>query len=210
MSQTTESPLGRPRRRQAERRAETRRRIIDAPIECLYRLGYSATTITRVAQQAGVSRSIIAYHIASKADLMVNVRDAVQQDEHDALVAFEQRTSAKDLVDQLERLVLMGMRKEPAMAVNEILLASRGDPELRAKLRAKEKEIDVRSSAYYLELLGRGGFAPPQDHFALEHLTVATIRGLAITELVQGDDADVEASIELYQSLIRPLFRRAK
>lgn len=198
------------RRTQADRSSKTRRKIIDATIECLYRVGYSATTISMVAKEARVSRSMIAYHFDSKADLMVAVRDTVQRDEHKQLVEFEKRTGSDVLVGQLERLVFVGMRKKPAMAVNEILLASRGDADLSAKLKRIEREIDDRSSRYYLSLLERVGIKPPENHVALEHLTVAAIRGLAITELVQGEDADVNACIDLFSELIRPIYQKAK
>ncbi|QNQ11157.1 TetR/AcrR family transcriptional regulator [Sphingomonas alpina] len=80
------------RRKQEDRTADTRRRILEATIGCLYRMGYSAVTIAVVAKEAGVSRGIISYHFASKADLMVAVRDAVHLEE----IAADRRDTQTD------------------------------------------------------------------------------------------------------------------
>ena len=44
------------RRSQAERTASMRARLIDAAVDFLNRLGYSATTLSTIAEAAGVSR----------------------------------------------------------------------------------------------------------------------------------------------------------
>src|SRR5258706_10023170 len=65
------------RRPQAERSAETRSRLIAAAIACLHRLGYSATTVTVVAEEAGVSRGAMTHQFPAKTDLMLAVVRAV-------------------------------------------------------------------------------------------------------------------------------------
>lgn len=190
-----------PRRRQEDRRADTRRRLIDATIQALYRLGYSAVTVSIIAEEAGVSRGIISYHFPTKADLMAAVRDAVHMQERDALEEVRERIGTLAYLEELPRLVLRGMRREPAIAVNEILLAARGDPELVSKLREKEHEIDARTLKRLEALYQEVGLKPPEDLADFIRVSVAAVRGLAMTEIIYGDDNDLERSVKFLTNL---------
>lgn len=68
--QTSEAPAT-PRRTQQERTTETRRRLINATIECLIKDGYNAITVGSIARQAGVSHGAAGHHFNSKADLIL-------------------------------------------------------------------------------------------------------------------------------------------
>jgi AcrR family transcriptional regulator len=58
------------RRTQAERRAETRERLLDASVRCLETLGYARTTTTEICRLAGVSQGALFKHFPTKAALM--------------------------------------------------------------------------------------------------------------------------------------------
>lgn len=208
MIQTAPSSKKPVRRSQAERRADTRRRVIDATTMCLYRVGYSAVSFAMVAEEAGVSRGIITYHFATKADLMVAVRDTIQQDELRALEATQSQIGAAEYLRQLPTLVLNGMRREPAIAVNEILLAARGDPELIGKLRSIEEDIDKRTLTRLEGLYREAGMEPPQNLPAVIRLAISTFRGLAIADLALGERADIDASLALFRSMMAPVLPR--
>lgn len=208
MIQTAPSSKKPVRRSQAERRADTRRRVIDATTMCLYRVGYSAVSFAMVAEEAGVSRGIITYHFATKADLMVAVRDTIQQDELRALEATQSQIGAAEYLRQLPTLVLNGMRREPAIAVNEILLAARGDPELIGKLRSIEEDIDKRTLTRLEGLYREAGMEPPPNLPAVIRLAISTFRGLAIADLALGERADIDASLALFRSMMAPVLPR--
>lgn len=190
------------RRRQEDRTADTRRRILDATIACLHRVGYSAVTIAMVATEAGVSRGIISYHFASKADLMVAVRDAVNLDERRLIHEARSELGSDAYLREMPGFVLAAMRRPPALAVNEILLAARADSELHAKLRLKEKEIETRAEeelrTFYAEL----NIDPPPNLAIFMRVAVAACRGLAIAELVQDKDAEIEACSDYLLQLL--------
>src|SRR5436305_1161301 len=59
-----------PRRTQAERRAETRGRLLDATIESLGEVGYAATTVRGVADRAGVSQGATTHHFPHRVKLI--------------------------------------------------------------------------------------------------------------------------------------------
>src|SRR6476661_3033188 len=57
-------------RTQEERSAETRAKLLDATVECLFELGYARTTTTEIADRAGVSRGAQLHHYPTKAELV--------------------------------------------------------------------------------------------------------------------------------------------
>src|SRR5436309_11852144 len=61
------------RRTQEERSATTRRRLIDAAVECLNESGYLEATLEVVAARAGVSRGAVQHHFGSRNDLLIAV-----------------------------------------------------------------------------------------------------------------------------------------
>ena len=131
------------RRSQAERSAETREKLIAAAIACLHRTGYSATTITTVAEEADVSRGAMTHQFPAKTDLMLAVVRAVVREDgrlHDAAL---ERLGAGGWMEQLPDIMWDIISRPAGIAVMEIMLASRADPELAGKLRALQTAIDA-------------------------------------------------------------------
>src|SRR3954451_22962343 len=60
----------RPRRSQAERRADSRQRLLDAAIACLAEAGYARTTVAAVLARAGLSNGAMWRHFPTKAALV--------------------------------------------------------------------------------------------------------------------------------------------
>jgi len=207
-SQQTQPAASKPkagRRKQAERTADSRKRIIDATIRCLHRLGYNALTISIVAKDAGVSRGLLAYHFDNKADLMVAVREAIQAEEKALLEAIRGKVTPLEYLKQLPRYTASGMRRKQAIAVTEILLASRSDSELMKKLRAYERALDLEAIENVRASFEEVGIEPPANLPAVVRTTVAAIRGLAISELVLGDKSETDASVDHLIELMSPL-----
>nr|QQZ51310.1 TetR/AcrR family transcriptional regulator [Phenylobacterium glaciei] len=113
-----------------------RARLIDAAVDCLNRLGYSATTLSTIAEAAGVSRGGMLHQFPSKVDLMLAVvayasgadershQPPALNDDDDKLAYFMSRTETTWTV----------LIQEPAMAKLEIMMAARSDKVLAAKL----------------------------------------------------------------------------
>ncbi len=60
----------RTRRTQAERREQTRARLLDATIQSILEVGYAGTTTRRVAELAGVSQGAQTHHFPHRVDLV--------------------------------------------------------------------------------------------------------------------------------------------
>ncbi len=89
-----------PRRTQDQRRAETRRRLLDATIDCLAEYGYAGATTRRIAERAEVSVGAVTHHFQYRVDL---VAAAVEELVRRRLVALRQALDA--LPDDRERRV---------------------------------------------------------------------------------------------------------
>src|SRR5215216_5804590 len=58
------------RQRQADRTRETKRKLMEATVECLVERGWSGTTTTEVAERAGVSRGAQLHHFRTRGELV--------------------------------------------------------------------------------------------------------------------------------------------
>ena len=74
------------RRTQAERTAETRRRILDAVVDSIAELGFQRTTATEIAKRAGVTWGAVQHHFGAKGGILEAVLE-------DTFERFERRVS---------------------------------------------------------------------------------------------------------------------
>lgn len=102
-----------------ERSRTTRRRLLDAAVECLAELGWSGSTIAVVAQRAGVSRGAAQHHFPTREDL------------YTAAIRHVAQTRIADLRGSVEQLPKGAARTE---ALVELLIDLYTGPSFRAAL----------------------------------------------------------------------------
>lgn len=139
---------------QARKSASTRRQIVEAALECLTEVGYTATTTTMVAERARVSRGAMLHHYPSRRDIVRAVVDHL----HDKrLRAF--RTAAASVPPGNGRLrrMLEGYWQQiqhPLYRVFiELSVLSRTDLELAEILAPVQRAFDREIRRLALELL---------------------------------------------------------
>jgi AcrR family transcriptional regulator len=195
-----------PRRLQSERSADTRKRLVDAAISCLARLGYSATTVSLVAEEAKVSRGAMTHQYPAKSDLMLAVVEAV----------FDQDGRHYNRT-VLEKQPLQWMRDLPAtmwdvisqpsgIAVIEIMLASRSDRQLADRLRVVQRKIDSSAHQWIVERMEGAGLKDRPDGEAIHRLFVAAIRGLSLEALFRRDRAPMVAAVAVLSEMLGLLY----
>ncbi len=129
---------------QEERSAETRRRLLDATVACLYERGYAGTTTTEIAQRAGVSRGAQLHHFPKKDELVVGALEhvfALRLAELGNAVA-EPPPGAREA--RLEQLIekMWPIFKGPSFyAWLELVVASRTDPALQEAVRTASERF---------------------------------------------------------------------
>lgn len=189
MKEPTTPKSPRKRRPQAERSAETRTKLIDAAITCLNTTGYSATTVSAVADAAGVSRGAMTHQFPAKTDLMLAVVESVFDQDSDFYTRSIASMDPVRFLIELPEMMWGEMSRPGGIAVIEIMLASRSDPLLAKRLRELQRGIDDRAHRWSAERIRAAGIVPHPDAEAIHEVYVAAVRGLAI-EATFMDNAD--------------------
>ncbi|MDB5477139.1 MAG: transcriptional regulator, TetR family [Phenylobacterium sp.] len=182
-----------PRGPNAERRASTRAKILDAGVRCLAEFGYAATSTPLVAQLAKVSRGSLLHQFPTKVDLILAVAQhawLIQRDHVRAQVA--QRATGREQFIAGVQAVWQGLQLPEAVALTEVMIAARSDPELAARYDAfqDEREAGVHRTRRRMAegQLGAPGRLAEID--AMAHLTAAALRGLALETVFIGRPTD--------------------
>lgn len=169
-----------PRRTQAERRAETRARLLEATIECLIEEGYAGTTIRHVTERAGVSQGAQSHHFPHRVDLVASAFEHLAEQRIERY-AERARTLSGGRDVRLRALLelLWEDFSSPLFTVAaKLWVASADDPELRERLIPVEKKIYRSTADVARQVAGDLGEEPGFDR----KLAVAmnTVAGLAL------------------------------
>lgn len=172
------------RRTQDERSSAMRERLLDATIECLAEYGYTGTTVTRIADRAGVTRGAQVHHYRTKDDLVTAAVKHLAGTSAEfgwAQVAVVAR--AADPVGSLLD-VLWELHKGPTFtATVELWVAARTDPELRESVGGVEPVLLSSLRAVADRAVGVG--LPPDvvddDLLDAVYTAMDAMRGLMIS-----------------------------
>jgi AcrR family transcriptional regulator len=174
---------GRARRTQDERSSAMRERLLDATIDCLVDYGYAGTTVTRIAERAGVTRGAQVHHYRTKDDLVTAAVTHLAT--RSAEFGWSQIARVADADDPVGELldVLWDMHKGPTFtATVELWVAARTDEELRAHVATVEPVLlsSLREVAERSGSATDGAFADA-DLLDAVFTAMDTMRGLMIS-----------------------------
>jgi AcrR family transcriptional regulator len=172
---------------QQDRSRLTRRRLLEASVECLAELGWTATTVAVVAERAGVSRGAAQHHFPTREDLitaaldhMFDIRIARTRAEISAAPgAGPTESVVAGLVDHFT-----GMLFKAAM---QVWTAAAADAALRERILPLEQKFGRVAHRMAVEALGVDG-ADPVVH-RLVQATLDLARGLGLADMLTDDSA---------------------
>lgn len=154
--QISEAPAT-PRRTQQERTTETRRRLINATIECLIRDGYNAITVGSIARQAGVSHGAAGHHFNTKADLICAATERlIRRAYRRAGESFAKIAgiAPEKKAEHLTSLWVKTYNADELVVFMELLLESKRDEELANTIRPLfqvGEKVFRETADYYFE-----------------------------------------------------------
>jgi AcrR family transcriptional regulator len=182
----------------AERSAAMRKRLISAAIECLGNLGYGATTLQVVTDAAGVSRGAVLHHFPTKVDLMIAVAEyaAGKQNRHVAKLLADTKPGM-DRYLAITMATWDAMTQPWATALLEILMGSRSDKELGARLPPVVNSLEKYQREGVWEQAQSVGIVDKPTIEAMEHLHKAAMRGLALDLMFSKDTKRANAAMKL-------------
>ena len=133
---------------QAKKSAMTREAILEAAIHCIIDVGYAQTTTSLIADHANVSRGAMTHHFPSRASVLTATIEYLHDrrlQEYKALVKeFDvgSKLTAREQIETVVNMVWKFVTLSSSTAYQEILMASRTDPELKRALEPLEKEFE--------------------------------------------------------------------
>ncbi|MEM7153795.1 MAG: TetR/AcrR family transcriptional regulator [Myxococcota bacterium] len=144
-------PVATPRRTQAQRRAATIERLINACIDVLAESGYAGAGVKAICDRAGLSQGALFRHFDTRIELLVATVDVIGQRNVDTFRQFALSVSPDNIDGQLGRIVALMRalsRSELQAAWREVIAAARTHPDLGvaaegAVLRLETSIIDV-------------------------------------------------------------------
>ena len=196
-----------PRRTQAERSEAMRQKLVDAALACLIKDGYSGTTVSRIIEEAGVSRGAPLHHFPSKAALIAATAEQLIRQVYIQMGKAVARVEGSE--DRLHELIYSAWQnvfKRPEyVALHELLVASRRDPEL-AEILLKvwtAGYFTLGSAAdHYLEPLGKDS-----NVRQLMTLTQWLLRGMAEDLHILSDEGILDHYLKLWSQMLAQFLR---
>ncbi|HXQ16644.1 MAG TPA: helix-turn-helix domain-containing protein [Caulobacteraceae bacterium] len=181
----------------AERRATTRDKILAAAVRCLNDVGYAQTSTVRVAAEAEVARGSLLHQFPTRIDLILAVAEHVINCQGDFI-----RAGLAKLPSGRERYIgsidatWQAFQQPASRALLEIIIATRHDPELAARIPDVGQEFQARVSRGAHRFAEASGLRDERGEAAVERrLILVALRGLAIETMLSGEQADPEAVI---------------
>ena len=203
----TDAQVG--RRTQAERRAETRRRVLDAATSLVAAHGSRAVSLAAVGEAAGYSRGIVNHHFGSRARLLEELIKHTQQ--------FDVPTDALTGLDRLTQFVeayLSGMheRSPRSEAFLKLWTESAGaEPSLAPLFAERDASFRDLLEQYVRDGMGDGSIRPEASPHGAAVAIIGLLRGTAMMALSTARDVSVaELSSEVARSVGRSLAAEAK
>jgi AcrR family transcriptional regulator len=194
------------RRTQAERSAATQARLLDATIDCLVERGWAATSTTEIVRRAGVSRGAQVHHFPTKEDLVLAaVAHLLERRIAEFQATFadlppEQRSPASAM-----QLLYENCFRETFEAWLEVAVAARTDAALHARFVELEGQFFNNALATFEGMFVETAADPGFARVAL-HLAFGLLQGLAMGRLMDVDDDDRQAVLDVFNQITAPYF----
>ena len=180
---------------QSDRSAATRKRVLDATLECLLEFGYAGTTTSAIQARAGVSRGAMTHQFPNKLGLMIAaVQYLSDVRSRRILRALEQMPPGGNRLVEGLRLAWAEYDGDLFKAALELWTASRTDDALHRALFEAERELGQRQRALFGDLM-----RPHNDELLTKaevDLIARLMRGTALTNILRRSKTDPDEMVE--------------
>ncbi|MEU5842557.1 TetR/AcrR family transcriptional regulator [Rhodococcus sp. NPDC047139] len=171
-----------------DRSRATRRRLLEATIDCLAESGWAATTVGVVAERAGVSRGATQHHFPTREDLITAALEFMfdSRIERVRTETFDVPGGVTRTEAVVERIVdqCTGNMFKAAL---QVWTAAAADPALREMLLPLEEKFGRVSHAVAVEQL-RADDTDPVVHRMVQ-ATLDLARGLGLADVLTDDSS---------------------
>ncbi|CAL9476640.1 TetR/AcrR family transcriptional regulator [Streptomyces pilosus] len=183
-----------------DRSRATRQRLLEAAVACLAEHGWAGSTVTVVAERAGVSRGAAQHHFPTREDLFTAAVEYVAEERSSALRAlFPEGAAASDRRAVVGALV--GLYTGPVFrAALHLWVAASNEEQLRPRVTELELRVGRESHRIAVELLDADESRPGVRETVQGLLDMA--RGLGLANLLTDDTARRERVVAQWAALL--------
>lgn len=207
-SKAEDSTPGAAKTWQQTKSENTRAAILDAALECFYKLGYANTTTENIARAAGLSRGAMLHHFANRFDL---IKAAIEHLNAQRLKAYAEAEAESQANAEQARVeegidVYWNELNTPGFVVfHELLVASRTDPELRAALvpayQHFQRSLYEASKQVFPDLARSAKFM--ESNFLTQYL----LSGMAIARMTNPHEVPETLMLDWLKRTLRDNFQ---
>lgn len=208
------SPSGsktRTRRRQVDRSAETRKRLLDSTIKSLIGHGFAGASVERIVAGAGVTRGALNHHFAGKNDLIVSAMHEITDRFIQRLEsAYRDAGSNPDPYDRMVRALWAAIYGTPAFVARvEIVLAARNLPELLDLTRAELLRGHSVVHAFWRDTFADIDVSEEVARIDVDFALMA-LRGLALEYYVRQEPSFVDCALDALTVAMRVMMAKPR
>ncbi|THA25867.1 TetR/AcrR family transcriptional regulator [Streptomyces sp. RKND-216] len=166
-----------------DRSRVTRRRLLESAVTCLAEHGWSGSTVTVVAEHAGVSRGAAQHHFPTREDLFTAAVEYVAEERSAILRDLPSPATTRAAVE-----TVVGLYTGPLFrAALQLWVAASNEPQLGPRVTALEARIGRETHRMAVQLLGADENVPGVRETVQGLLDMA--RGLGLANLLTDDSA---------------------
>lgn len=171
---------------QQDRSRATRARLLEAAITCLAEQGWTASTVTVVAERAGVSRGAAQHHFPTREALFTAALEHVAQERGEEMRReFAERPGGRPHTTQVVEVVFSLFTGTLFRAALALWAAAASEPQLREQIIPLEARIGREMHRIVVDLLGVDEREPGVRETVQATLDLA--RGLGLANLLTDD-----------------------
>ena len=204
---TGEPTTGRPPTRE-ERRAETRRRLLDAARRVFAAKGFHGATVEDIAAAAGFTKGAVYSNFGSKEDLFLAIIDDRIADQAAQVEAIGSQPDASEVQRDLAHHVRAQFERSDdeavlgILALEFILWAARERADVRDAIAERYRAVDRQIAAMARQ---HWGFEESQGGLSADDLALAQSalgEGLAMRMVVDPEGIDPDRVVRIFQVLL--------
>ncbi|MER7573907.1 TetR/AcrR family transcriptional regulator [Streptomyces sp. NPDC126514] len=182
-----------------DRSRATRQRLLEAAVACLAEHGWAGSTVSVVAERAGVSRGAAQHHFPTREDLFTAAVEYVAEERSTALRALFPQGAAGDRRVVVSALV--DLYTGPLFrAALHLWVAASNEEQLRPRVTELEARVGRETHRIAVELLGADESEPGVRETVQGLLDMA--RGLGLANLLTDDQGRRERVVAQWAALL--------
>lgn len=198
-----------PRRTQAERREETKRRILDAATQILSTKGYAGFRISEVASLAQVSRGAQTHHYPTKDSLLLAALEEIYtQTREQSLARIAALQPEGDIIAaMMEDALPFFMGPHFSMALS-LINVGEDNIELNRELRRLSLENRRHLDQAWAKALVKRG-VPEETAEVILSSIFCLYRGLAVRQLIHSDSEHIQKVSDFWYNMLKDQLQKA-